>query len=169
MSLQDAGLPLPVNSSDQHSITFQTRRAIPLMQLYGVQSLRNYDVTGFVTVSCQNKESHFIIYRPNDTGDKLKRRCLTDSCFRLELRIGESICRVGPTLAYRLCLRLRDWGGNRLRLRLGFGPRAPQILKAALAIFVNAHGKQAAIQRYKIDFHNQMYANYVTGTCSDCK
>src|SRR6218665_46316 len=57
-------------------------------------------------VSCQNEESHFIMY--NETGDKLKRRCLTDSCFRLELRIGESICRVGPTLAYRLCLRLRD-------------------------------------------------------------
>ena len=34
----------------QHSITFQTRRSIPLMQLHGVQTLRNYDVTGFVKV-----------------------------------------------------------------------------------------------------------------------
>src|SRR6218665_1182791 len=53
----------------QHSITFQTRRTIPLMQLHGVQSLRNYDVTGFVKVSCQNKESHFIMY--NEPEDKL--------------------------------------------------------------------------------------------------
>src|SRR6218665_2184222 len=102
MSLQDAGLPLPVDSSDVISPTFDnisnTARnpSDHLMQLHGVQSLRNYDVTGCVKVSCQNKESHFIMY--NETGDKLKRRCLTDSCFRLELRIGESICRVGPTL-----------------------------------------------------------------------
>jgi hypothetical protein len=46
--------------------------------------------------SCQNKECDFsstLRMYGNGTGDKLQKRFLSDTCFRRELRNGETVCR----------------------------------------------------------------------------